>query len=105
MFGFKRCYSGTKRVASAMPDEIDKQRLHEAAEAVRRVSNVLGIGTCLSRSLALRNLLEKKGIRTDLRIGVDKDERRFTAHAWLEFDGTPIGDEAICRYNVLAGIR
>jgi hypothetical protein len=48
--------------------------------------------TCLERSLALWWLLGRKGIATQLRIGVRKDAGKFAAHAWVERLGTAIGE-------------
>lgn len=48
--------------------------------------------TCLERSLTLGWLLAKQGIVTQLRIGVRKDGRKFSAHAWIERGGAAIGE-------------
>jgi len=48
--------------------------------------------TCLERSLALWWLLDRQGIRSQLRIGVRKDGQKFGAHAWVERDGIAIGE-------------
>ena len=49
--------------------------------------------SCLQRALLLRWLLRRRGLRSELRIGVRFDDGRLDAHAWLESGGTPI-DEA-----------
>ncbi|MEO5618229.1 MAG: lasso peptide biosynthesis B2 protein [Candidatus Eisenbacteria bacterium] len=46
--------------------------------------------TCLARSLTLQWILKRRGIHTDLRLGVRKVSGRFEAHAWLEHDGEPL---------------
>jgi hypothetical protein len=52
--------------------------------------------TCLPRSLALRCLLQRRGIESELRIGVRKSADALEAHAWIEHRGEPlIDDEAI----------
>jgi len=48
--------------------------------------------TCLERSLALWWLLARKGIASQLRIGVRKDSGKFQAHAWVEQEGNAIGE-------------
>lgn len=48
--------------------------------------------TCLERSLALRRLLARRGIETQLCIGARKKERRLLAHAWLERANKVIND-------------
>ena len=50
--------------------------------------------TCLERSLALWWLLARRGIATQLRIGVRKTGAKFEAHAWVERDGAAIGEPA-----------
>lgn len=47
---------------------------------------------CLQRSLALRFFLRRQGIDAELRIGVQKQEDRLHAHAWVETAGSPIGE-------------
>ena len=48
--------------------------------------------TCLHRSLAAWWLLARRGIASDLRIGVRKDGDQLQAHAWVECEGVPTGD-------------
>ena len=48
--------------------------------------------TCLTRSLLLRWLLRRRGIASDLRIGVQLVQGRLDAHAWVEYEGVPIND-------------
>ena len=47
---------------------------------------------CLERSLALRWLLHRRGIATELRIGARKESALFEAHAWIELDGVVLND-------------
>ena len=56
-------------------------------------------GKCLSQSLVLWHLLKRKGIQSELRIGVRKKDDRlslatdnFDAHAWVEFQGEVLND-------------
>lgn len=55
---------------------------------------------CLVRSLALWWLLRRRGIGSELRIGVRKNGGEFAAHAWVEYAGTVINDspESIQRF-------
>jgi len=105
LFGFRKCYERAVPVNPVKPGSPDEPQLHEAALAVKRVSNGLRIGTCLSRSLALRGLLHKHGIPTQLRIGVDKSaNNELKAHAWVEFKGIPIGEKGADEYKVFANL-
>ena len=60
---------------------------------------------CLARSLCLRRLLAKRGIEGVLRIGVAREEGRLLAHAWVEWEGKPLGEreESIARFEPLLG--
>ena len=59
---------------------------------------------CLPQALCLRWLLGRHGIRTDLRIGVARNETGLDAHAWVEREGRPIGEgpEVADRFAPLA---
>lgn len=48
--------------------------------------------TCLHRSLTLWWLLGRQGIASELRIGVRKEQGRFEAHAWVEYQGMALND-------------
>ncbi len=45
---------------------------------------------CLKRSLATWWLLQRRGIDAELNIGVNKDEEKFNAHAWVEYMGNTL---------------
>ena len=47
---------------------------------------------CLPRSLVLQRLLRLQGISSDLRIGVQHCEAGLVAHAWLDYQGHPVGE-------------
>ena len=49
-------------------------------------------GSCLSRSILMKSLLQRYGISTNLRVGVNQPSGGFSAHSWLE---TSSGD-VIC---------
>ena len=48
--------------------------------------------TCLSRSLLLGWLLRRRGVASDLRIGVRLTNGVLDAHAWVECAGLPVND-------------
>jgi hypothetical protein len=77
------------------------QRLQRLVSVAAR--NHLYPMTCLRRSLALQWLLRRRGIVTQLRLGVQKEERDLNAHAWLEYAGHPIAEspEALARFASL----
>jgi len=49
---------------------------------------------CLKKTLVSWWLLSRKGIQTELKIGVNKDEGNFNAHSWLELQGEVLNDTA-----------
>ena len=80
------------RERPAEPRESDGSNCAQVTELTVRMLSAAaryGIGTpsCLEKSLALRWLLAKQGIATDLRIGVRKAGGKFEAHAWVEKGG------------------
>ena len=48
--------------------------------------------TCLTRSLLLGWLLRRRGVQSDLRIGVRLIQGALDAHAWVECAGLPVND-------------
>jgi hypothetical protein len=57
-------------------------------------NHALGRPACLPRSLMLWWLLRRRGIESDLRIGVRTSDGRLEAHAWVECDGRVLNDAA-----------
>ena len=49
---------------------------------------------CLVQALAVELVLARRGRAVELRIGVRRDHDRLAAHAWLEHDGSVLGDAA-----------
>ncbi|MBI1802762.1 MAG: lasso peptide biosynthesis B2 protein [Chloroflexi bacterium] len=49
---------------------------------------------CLQQALALQTLLSRCGIQSALQIGVRKEGSALSAHAWLEWNGLPVGEPA-----------
>jgi hypothetical protein len=56
--------------------------------------HALGPANCLTRSLYLWWLLRRRGIDSQLRIGVRLNEGVLDAHAWVEYAGVPVNDRA-----------
>lgn len=59
-------------------------------------------GNCLSRSLVLWWLLQRQGIRCEMRIGTRQSMGEFQAHAWLEYQGAPVNAGPRVHQNYLA---
>ncbi len=82
------------------------QDVRDATEAIEQSSLFLGFDNCLTRALALRMLLARRDIPTELHIGARKDEQgEFAAHAWLTYRDTILvgGDDATALYRELIG--
>ena len=71
-------------------------------DQVRKTARLVGAAgrhgpyraNCLPQSLTLWWLLRRQGIESRLRFGARKNARRMEAHAWVEFEGTPLNDGA-----------
>ncbi|MBV6623415.1 MAG: lasso peptide biosynthesis B2 protein [Rivularia sp. (in: Bacteria)] len=52
--------------------------------------NMPGGAKCLARALTVRTLMSRYGYAPELCIGVAKNEEKFEAHAWIEYQGQVI---------------
>lgn len=80
------------------------QEIREATDAIEQSSIYLGFTNCLIRAVALRMLLARRNIPTELHIGARKDEEgKFAAHAWLTYHDAILvgGDDATSLYREL----
>ncbi len=63
---------------------------------------------CLTKSMALRRMLNADGIEgAEVRVGVQLSHGRFVAHAWVEYAGQVVGDDpaAVAQYTPLTGLQ
>lgn len=75
----------------------DLQRAAHVAWALTRAARY-GVfrPKCLVRSLALQQMLERRGLcGCELRIGVRLQNGVFSAHAWVELSGRVVGDSPL----------
>ena len=71
-----------------------------AANAYRRLLGFVAVaydvlplpGTCLRQSLVLYGLLERRGVPSRVRFGVEKRGQALAAHAWVECHGVAPAD-------------
>ncbi len=63
--------------------------------------------TCLVRALALQRLLARRDIPSLVRIGANKSDGNFQAHAWLEVDGQTIGEpeDIVEKFKILSAVK
>jgi hypothetical protein len=97
--GFRRWHATLARLTPAAPP----RRTHDPSQLVRearRLTALLHVAclrapstpTCLHRSLTLWWLLRRRGLASDLRIGVRKAGNRLEAHAWVESQNRVLND-------------
>ena len=108
--GFTRTSAWIERHAAAAPSR-DRDRLAVdgwVARVERAVATAAalfpGRAECLERSLLLYWLLRRRGVRCELRLGVQLYP--FLAHAWVERDGVVLNDvpEHVAQFAPLQGV-
>lgn len=96
LFGFKNYLTRLQHIPlAAIPPGI------ETASVPARISYLVNGAArllfrreaCLERSLLLWTLLRRRGIESELKIGVATEESTMRAHAWVEIDGEPINEQ------------
>ena len=82
------------------PDQPEVSTI-KAEKVIRRSSDFVDLAarrhlypmTCLRLSLVKQFLLSQQGVNTDLHIGVRRNQEKLEAHAWLEYQGQPVGEK------------
>lgn len=71
-------------------------RAHDTARMVQVAGRryPFRITNCLTQSVTVWWLLCRRGIESDLRIGVRKEATQLKAHAWVECQGHVLNDTA-----------
>jgi hypothetical protein len=89
VFGYRHTRAWMARYVEKKSERADARL--EAARVARLVSVAARHGVyranCLRQALVAWWLLGRRGVATNLVIGVRKDEQGFAAHAWVELDG------------------
>lgn len=94
LLGVRRALSWLDRKPSGDGTKVECSKRHAAeicTAAVERAARATGMGTCLSKSLALGALLSSRGIDSSLCIGVNRLSGGIAAHAWVETGGAATG--------------
>ncbi len=87
------CLARTLPPQSPAPSLDDASHARDLARMIAAAAREAPLpGKCLERSLALWWLLGRRGISTELRIGVRLDAGELRAHAWVELEGQVIND-------------
>ena len=84
------------------PPEQSARLVRSVSLAVNRAARLVPAATCLAQAIAARELLARRGVSTDLRLGVARgDDGCVTAHAWLEHGGHVVLGERERTYQPL----
>ena len=96
--GFRRCLARSHcfmGISNKLP--IPTADALQQCQTLAKLTNIAARhsfyrSNCLVQSLTLQRLLWRRGIKSQLRIGVRRHQGRFEAHAWVEFTGVPVND-------------
>jgi hypothetical protein len=92
VIGLRRTFALLRRLTSTQAEPPDADAI--IAATAHRVSVAAAFyprrALCLEQSLTLFLLLRRRGVRAELRLGVQP--RPFYAHAWIEAGGRAIGE-------------
>jgi hypothetical protein len=97
VFGFRRCHAALSWLTPGrMPPASDPLALDDVARLARLVRAAARHGmlnrNCLTESLAMWWLLRRRGLDSDIRIGVRKEGGGLDAHAWVEWAGMSLDE-------------
>ena len=85
----------SKPTAAGQPSPMQQNDVLALAEAVNIAARHTPFhATCLTRSLLACWLLRRRGVSSELRIGVNLSSGTLKAHAWVEYTGQPVNDRA-----------
>jgi hypothetical protein len=97
--GFNICKSAlASRLSAASPGGTTVTGTLAAAQKIARLEAATARAlffrsTCLEQSLVLCWMLRRRGMSPVLRVGARKQAEHLEAHAWVEIDGIPLGDD------------
>jgi hypothetical protein len=92
-------FAAPRRAVSLRSNDIDPARVALLVNALARRRPFRS--SCLTRSIVLMTLLQRRGITTELRIGVCRVGQSVDAHAWIEHNGVPLNDQATAAQTFL----
>lgn len=90
--------AGKKVVEPQMPVAKAQQIARLVTSTAQRL---LPKTNCLEQSLVILFLLRKRGAPTNLRFGGRKDEGRFEAHAWVEWEGVVLNEDSAIHHHFI----
>ena len=98
--GFKRMRESAERYPRNTRPITDATDSNPQLIASRMIARLVGSASrhlpftpnCLVQSLALLEMLRRRGINAELRVGARHESGAFEAHAWVEFAGIVFND-------------
>lgn len=100
---YERLMTSANRIAGSSIEPphilIFAQRLHRLVGFASRLHLIPM--TCLIRSLTLQQMLIRRNIPAQVRIGVQKVQDAMYAHAWVEVNGEPVGEVDDVRHKFI----
>ena len=92
--GLRRFQAWLQRPRLLSESDLPLAEIRGMATTVNRAARLVRIpANCLTRSLLLGWLLRRRGVASQLRIGVKMNNGSLEAHAWVEYAGIPINDQ------------
>ena len=64
-------------------EPLEPRRIAAITDAVLTLARA----RCLTKTLVLHRILGRRGVQTDVVVGVARDDSALAAHAWLEWNG------------------
>ena len=93
LLGLPRIQARLERAKKPICPAIPLPEIKELGELVNIAArHTLGSRTCLTRSLLLGWLLRRRGVQSQLLVGVRFTQGVLDAHAWVECEGVPVND-------------
>jgi hypothetical protein len=91
--GLARFHARLRRSRAATHDAMTLRDIRTLGDLVNVAArHTLFPASCLTRSLLLEWLLHRRGVPSQLRIGVRFSRGALAAHAWVECEGVPVND-------------
>jgi hypothetical protein len=98
--GFKRMRENAQSFPRTTRPVADTSDANPQLVASRMITRLVGSASrhlfftpnCLVQSLSLLEMLRRRGINAELRVGARHESGAFEAHAWIEFAGIVLND-------------
>lgn len=99
-----RAVAGLRSAEAGQAAGLPRAGCFHLAGAVRRLLSLLPTDArCLTQSLVLLSLLDRRGVSASLLIGV-RSEPEFGAHAWIELDGEALLPPGAGEFGILTSL-